>query len=140
MADLIPLERTIGLITGLMAEQESQAFQREGFSELSMRQVTHLDAIIRLGHPSFGELAQALGITRPSVTAIVGKLTRAGYVEKVQDPEDHRSFHIVLTEKGRAFTKVHRSMHQRIARALVTRLNAEEVKQLTGLLKKITSG
>jgi DNA-binding MarR family transcriptional regulator len=140
MTNLTPLEHTIGLITGLMAEQESQAFQQEGFSELSMRQVTHLEAIIRLGHPSFGELAQTLRITRPSVTAIVGKLIRAGYVEKVQDPEDHRSFHIVLTVKGRAFTKVHQSMHRRIARALTSSLDSDEVKQLTGLLQKITSG
>ncbi len=138
MADLTPLEHTIGLITALISEQEAQAFQKEGFADLSMRQVSHLEAIIRLGHPSFGELARELGITRPSVTALVGKLARGGYVEKVQDPEDRRSFHIVLTEKGKAFTKVHQKLHRSIAKALTARLEAAEIERLTVLLRKIT--
>ncbi len=138
MANVTALEQMIEMITGLMAEQEALAFQREGFAELSMHQVSHLETIIRLGHPSFSELAAALGITKPSVTALVQKLILGGFVEKVQDPEDRRSFHIVLTGKGRRFTKIHQSMHRRIARALTAGLDEEEVGQLTRLLRKMT--
>jgi DNA-binding MarR family transcriptional regulator len=130
------LEQAIEFVTGLMAEMESQAFQQEGFSELSMRQVFYLDTIIRLGHPSFGELAEALNITRPSVTALVGKLICKGYVQKVQDHEDRRSFHIVPTLKGQDFTKIHQIMHQRIVQTLTARLTEGEVAQLTDLLQK----
>ncbi len=137
MAELSPLERAITLVSSLVADQEALAFRQEGFSELTMRQVGHMEAIIRLGHPSFGELAGELGITRPSVTAIVARLAAAGYVEKVQDPEDRRSFHVVLTEKGEAFSRLHRDIHRRIARALTARLDADEVRQLAGLLQKI---
>jgi DNA-binding MarR family transcriptional regulator len=136
MANHSSLEQAIEFVTGLMTDMESQAFQQEGFSELSMRQVFYLDTIIRLGHPSFGELAEALNITRPSVTALVGKLIRKGYVQKVQDHEDRRSFHIVPTQKGQDFTKIHQVMHQRIVQALTARLNEEEVTQLTILLRK----
>ena len=137
MAGQPSLEQTIELVTGLMADLESQAFQREGFAELSMRQVSYLDTIVRLGHPSFGELAEALGITRPSVTAIVGKLIRKGYVEKVQDHEDRRSFHIVLTRQGQEFSRIHASMHQLIAQTLTFRLSEAEIEQLTALLRKV---
>ena len=41
-----------------------------------MRQVLYLETIAQLEHPSFGELAEALEITRPSVTALVAKLIR----------------------------------------------------------------
>jgi DNA-binding MarR family transcriptional regulator len=140
MSDLSSLERTIERITVFMAQQESQAFQEEGFAELSMRQVYHLDTILRLGHPSFGELAEALGITRPSVTAIVARLIRTGYVQKVQDHEDRRSFHIVPTEQGQAFSKLHQGMHQRIVQVLASRLSQKELEQLANLMEKATRG
>jgi len=133
---LISLEQTIALVTQLIAEMEASAFQRDGFAELSMRQVAYLETIARLEHPSFGELAEALGITRPSVTALVGKLMRTGYVQKVQDGEDRRSFHILLTQKGRQFTQIHQKMHQRVVQALIARLDEQEIEQLAALLNK----
>ena len=130
------LEQTIALITGLIADMEARAFQQDGFSELSMRQVSYLDAIARLEHPSFGELAEALGVTRPSVTALVGKLIHSGYVQKVQDGDDRRSFHIVLTPNGQQFTRIHQNMHQRVVQALIAHLDKAEIEQLTALLNK----
>jgi DNA-binding MarR family transcriptional regulator len=124
------------LITHLIADMESRAFQQDGFSELSMRQVSYLDTIAHLGHPSFGELAEALGVTRPSVTALVGKLIRNGYVQKVQDGEDRRSFHILLTQKGQQFTRLHQNLHQRVVQALIAHLDKAEIEQLTALLSK----
>ena len=133
---LISLEQTIALVTQLIAEMEASAFQRDGFAELSMRQVAYLETIARLEHPSFGELAEALGITRPSVTALVGKLMRTGYVQKVQDGEDRRSFPILLTQKGQLFNQVHQKMHQRVVQALIARLDEQEIEQLAALLNK----
>jgi DNA-binding MarR family transcriptional regulator len=133
---LSSLEQTIARITHLIADLESSAFRQEGFSELSMRQVLYLDTIARLEHPSFGELADALGITRPSVTAFIIKLIRSGYVEKVQDGEDRRSFHIVLTEKGQQFTHMHQNIHQRVVHAMVAHLDEIEIEQLAVLLDK----
>ena len=137
---LASLEQTIALATRFMADMEANAFQQDGFSELSMRQVSYMDTIARLGHPSFGELAEALGVTRPSVTALVGKLIRNGYVQKVQDGEDRRSFHILLTQKGQQFTQIHQKMHQRVVQALTDRLDEEEIEQLAALLNKAVGG
>jgi DNA-binding MarR family transcriptional regulator len=134
------LEQTIALITGLMSSFETQAFQQDGFADLSMRQVFYLETIIRLEHPSFSELAEALGITRASVTALAGKLIRSGYVDRQQDGEDRRSYHLVLTEKGKEFSRMHTSLHQHIAQTLTQRLNPDEISQLTRLLQKMAQG
>jgi len=134
------LEQTIARITELISDMEASAFQQEGFAELSMRQVFYMETIARLGHPSFSELAEALGVTRPSVTTLVSKLIRNGYVEKVQDGEDRRSFHIVLTRRGQQFTKTHQSMHQRIVQALTARLDEAEIQHLDALLNKAMGG
>ena len=139
MSDSVPslsLEQTIAMVTRMMADMEAHAFQRENFSDLSMRQVLYMETIARLGHPSFGELAKALNVTRPSVTTLVGKLIHSGYLQKVQDDEDRRSFHILLTAKGQQFTQLHQNLHQLVVRALTSRLNSAEIEQLTTLLRK----
>jgi DNA-binding MarR family transcriptional regulator len=130
------LENTVAQISGLLADLESAAFRQEGFSELSMRQVLYLDTIAKMEHPSFSELADALGITRPSVTSLVAKLIRTGYVQKVQDGEDRRSFHIILTEKGQQFTQIHANMHRQLVQILVKHLDGREIELLSALLAK----
>jgi DNA-binding MarR family transcriptional regulator len=131
------LEQSVELLTHLIADLESNAFQQGGFSELSLRQVLYMETIARLEHPSFSELADEMGITRPSVTTLVAKLIRNGFVQKVQDGEDRRSFHIVLTEKGRHFTEMHHKTHQQVVQSLIGRLDLGDIKTLAGLLNKI---
>jgi DNA-binding MarR family transcriptional regulator len=130
------LEHTIAQISRRMADLEANAFRQDGFAELSMRQVLYLETIAQLERPSFGEVAEALHITRPSVTALVAKLIRDGYVQKVQDGDDRRSFHIILTPKGQQFTGMHQRIHRQLAQALVAHLDEAEVAQLTVLLNK----
>ena len=130
------IEEVIELVTHLIADLETNAFLEDGFSDLSMRQVLYLETISEMGHPSFSELAASLHITRPSVTTLVGKLIQNGYVEKQQDGEDRRSFHIVLTPKGQRFGLIHQNIHKKVAQTLIHHLDASEIAQLAGLLKK----
>jgi DNA-binding MarR family transcriptional regulator len=140
-SDVFPaLEQTIARVTHLIAGLEASAFQQDGFAELSMRQVLYMETIARLERPSFSELALALGVTRPSVTALVGRLMRNGYVQKIQDGEDRRSFHILLTHKGEQFTQMHAQIHRRMVQTLIGRLEAGEVEQLRALLDKALGG
>jgi DNA-binding MarR family transcriptional regulator len=135
--NLSSLERSVELLTRFIADLESDAFQQGGFSELSLRQILYLETIARLGHPSFSELADTLKITRPSVTALVGKLIRKGFVQKEQDGEDRRSFHIVLTEKGSHFTHMHHKTHQQVVHSLISHLDKRDIDHLEILLNKI---
>jgi len=137
MSDQEILEQAIALISRLMGEMETQAFEQEGFSDLSMRQMMHLETITQLGQPTFSELASKLAITKPSVTAIVRKLMNMGYVKKVQSQEDLRVYHIVLTPKGEQFTEMHDRTHQMLAEMLTQNLNKQEIHQMAVLLEKV---
>ena len=134
--NLKQLEKVIETISAIIAELEERAFQDERFSELSMRQMLYLNTIIRLGHPTFSDLAKELSVSKPSVTANVSSLIRKGYVQKVQDHEDLRSFHILCTPKAEEFNELHQSIHKDLAAHLAAQLNAEEIDQLSRLLKK----
>ncbi|PKN98992.1 MAG: hypothetical protein CVU42_08975 [Chloroflexi bacterium HGW-Chloroflexi-4] len=131
-----PLEKVIETASSIMAEMEEHAFQDERFSELSMRQMLYLNTIIRMGHPTFSDLARELKVSKPSVTTNVGTLIKKGYVAKEQDPEDLRSFHIMVTQKALDFDELHQNVHKNLAHYLAEQLNAEEVEQLAGLLAK----
>jgi DNA-binding MarR family transcriptional regulator len=130
------LEKFVAYASALMAELESQAFQDERFAELSMRQMFYLNTIIRIEHPTFSDLARELSVSKPSVTAIVTTLIKKGYVRKVQDDEDRRAFHIVLTPQGVQFEQLHASIHKRLADLLASRLNGEDLEQLSRLMEK----
>ncbi|MBP0578332.1 MarR family transcriptional regulator [Labrys sp. LIt4] len=49
-----------------------------------------LDLIVMHETASAGELAKATGLTSGSVTALIDRLTAAGYVERFDDPKDRR--------------------------------------------------
>jgi DNA-binding MarR family transcriptional regulator len=134
------LDHTIGILSALIAEMESQAMQHAEFGELSMRQVLYLQTIAEMDRPTFGELAERLKVSKPSVTAIVTKLIQKGKVTKEQSNEDRRTFHIVLTEKGTEFIRMHQAVHQEMAQFFTNRLSENELQQLTGLLEKVLQG
>jgi DNA-binding MarR family transcriptional regulator len=136
MANPTNLEKVIELTSHLMAELEAQAFADERFAELSMRQIFYLNTILHLGHPNFSDLARESGVTKPSVTAIVSALIKKGYVEKVQDGEDRRAYHIVPTPKAEEFNQIHAAIHKRLADFLAAQLDENEVEQLARLLGK----
>ena len=140
MAELTTLAQTIAMISRLMAQLETEAFEQEGFSELSMRQVLYLEAIAQLENPTFSDLAEKLAVTKPSVTALVRKLIRMGYIQKIQSQEDLRVYHIALAPKGQQFTQMHENIHQVLAERLTQNLSDLDIQQLNALLYKITLG
>jgi len=130
-------EHVIQLLTHNFADLESKALQESGLAELSMRQVLCLDTIYRLERPTFSEMALQLEVSKPSVTAIVGKLIQKGYAQKIQSQADHRVSYILLTEKGRRLSEAHQAFHRKIAQHFAAILDADEMHQLGRLLYKV---
>jgi len=79
---------TVEMISQLMGELESKAFEQEGFSDITMNQMHYLETIAMLSNPTSGDLADSLSVTRPSVSAIVKKLIETGYLTKTKSKID----------------------------------------------------
>ena len=129
---------TVEIISQLMGELESKAFEQEGFSDITMNQMHYLETIPKLGNPTSGDLADSLGVTRPSVSAIVKKLVDTGYLTKTKSKIDGRVYYLYLTDKGLRFNELHSEVHQILARRITESLNNDEIKDLAGLLGKLT--
>ena len=129
-------DQLIAILTRSFAELESQALNEGELAELSMKQLIYLDTIASLDHPTFSDLAKRMEVSKPSVTAIIGKLMLKGYVEKVQSAEDRRAFHLLLTDKGKTLSQMHENIHRRIAEHFTHALDQQELHQFARLLNK----
>lgn len=131
------LTEAIAILTRVMGEMESKVVAGSPFAELSMRQLQYLDLVDRLGHPTPSELARELDISRPSVTAALGKLAAAGYVVKIASDEDRRVAHVHLTDKGRRIVRLHDAVHQAMAERFSDALSRTELDTLVRMLNKV---
>jgi len=132
--DLIELIR---IITQMIGDLEIQFIREYEDLGLTARQIEYIDTIEKLGNPNLKEIAEALKLSKPSVTAIVDKLTNKGYIDKFQSDEDRRSFHVHLSAKGKKLVKLHDETHNRIADLFTNNLNSRDLKQLVLLLNKV---
>ena len=133
------LVKLIEIITKLIGDLEAEfvkKYQEEGFTA---RQIVYIDIINTLGNPNLGEIAKALRLSKPSVTAIVDKLESNGYIEKFQSDEDRRSFHVHLSTKGKNLVKMHGETHNKIVDMLQNNLDSKDLKNLVTILNKVVS-
>jgi len=133
------LVELIEIITKLIGDLEAEfikKYQEEGFTA---RQIIYIDTINMLGNPNLGEIAKALKLSKPSVTAIVDKLESKGYIEKFQSDEDRRSFHVHLSTKGKNLVKMHAQTHNKIVDMLQDNLDSRDLKNLVTILNKVVS-
>ena len=129
------LAEIIEIISRSIAEMESKAEKQ--LPDISLQQLYYLDTIARMGNPTPTALAEALHLSKPSVTAILNRFVQQGYLCKKPSDKDRRSFHIHLTEKGQRIAIVHDTIHQNIAQHFVDNLEEAELQQLVKLLNKV---
>lgn len=82
-------------------------------------------------------LAQKLSVTMGTLSVMINRLEKEGYVIREKDPKDKRGFNILLTEKGRIVYEEHHAYHQKLVEDIICLLEPGEVKQFLIILKKI---
>lgn len=85
-------------------------------------------------HPSPSALARALGLPRPTLSHLLRRLERRGWVRREPDPADLRRFRLSLTEAGRAALAAARAALGQALEARLRRLAAGQRQELARLL------
>jgi DNA-binding MarR family transcriptional regulator len=75
---------------------------RRGKRELSRTAASVLATLRDTGPRRITELAESEAVAQPTVTSLVGRLERDGFVERRSDPADARAVLVHLTDAGRA--------------------------------------
>lgn len=82
-------------------------------------------------------LAERVQRTQPTVTVLVNKLEKLGYVERHKSAEDSRVTMIRLTEQGRKLEPVFNQVSKQINELIYGGLSDEQAEQLELLLSSI---
>ncbi|PZF15489.1 MarR family transcriptional regulator [Curtobacterium sp. MCPF17_011] len=84
-------------------------------------------------------LAEHLGITTASTTALVKRLVAAGHVERRADPSDGRGFVLVATDSGDDIVRSHLTgVHARMI-AAADRLSATTLTEMGAFFEEMTA-
>lgn len=102
--------------------------------------ISHGDIIYTLyNHQrlTMAEIAKNIRKDKSTVTALVDKLVRTGYVAKERDAADSRIIHVALTPKGEALQPIFEDISQRLLDTFYTDVTDDEKNELLRILIKI---
>lgn len=72
---------------------------------LSINDEKTLDILNQLGPLTAGAIAEQTGLATPSVTALIDRLEKKGFVQRVRDPEDRRR--VIVTLNPQRFAELY---------------------------------
>lgn len=78
------------------------------------------------GKITVSEIADALGVRRPSATAGVNRLVTKGFFGKTRSERDARRVNVSLTRAGERVYRLHAIFHRRMAEAVAGDMTPEE--------------
>lgn len=134
----ILLLNVIQNLSNKIREIKEREFQQTDYQDLSVASIHYINVISSMHNPTFVELANKLGFSKPSVTIMINKLLEMGYVQKTRSHEDGRVFYIALTEKGKKIAKAYDDAHYKVVEHITAKLSSEEIDTLIALLTKIS--
>ena len=117
-----------------VVEQKLEKLAELGLADLSVNMVHYIDVIGSLENPNATQIAEALELAKPSVTAILRKLEGRGIIRKQVDSRDMRAVRIVLTPEGNEAIQAFREVHRTFTQQFQDRLDAEGYRLLVELL------
>lgn len=123
-------------LTTHLGREVDRVLQEQGLSSSSF---DVLATLRRSGAPyrlSPGDLLATMMISSGTMTNRIDQLEKAGFVERVINPEDRRSVLIALTDKGLAIVETAVGAHVANQQRLTQSLSPEDKANLDRLLRK----
>ena len=85
------------------------------------------------------DISSVLDLPKSTLTSIVSRLERKGYILRIISQRDLRSYGLRLTEKGILAQKEHLEYEKEVFGAVLGTLEADERKELVRLMSKIAA-
>lgn len=88
---------------------------------------------------TMADISKGINKDKSTVTALVDKLVRLGYVTKERDREDTRVVYVALTHKGSELKPIFESISKEMLDVFYLNISEKEKEDLLNVLKKIYS-
>lgn len=130
----------IGFVIHDVARMMRWQFDRRASNlKLTRSQWSVLAHLLRTDGIQQKDLAEQMDITAITLTGLLDRMEREGWVERRADPDDRRAKRIYLTEKVAPVTKELRSLAREVRKSALQGLSEAEQQQLMSLLIKVRS-
>ena len=110
-------------------------------SKLTVIQAQYLEEISRMENPTISELTKEFNVTKPTVSVIVDRLVRIGYIKKEKSDSDKRVSYLRLSDKGRELYKIYKEHDDKRYEVFINKiqkaLSREDLKKFTEILHRI---
>lgn len=134
-----------GLVISKIAKIRSDVFEyiedelkKRGVDGLVVSHGNILDILYdNNGKLTMKEISEGIHRSKSTVTQLVDKLLKAGYVKKESDVEDKRFSYIILTEKGLSIKKDFKEISENVINKFFEGFNEEEIENLLLLLDRV---
>ena len=124
----------VRLIPYIMRGTQLEFFVKRGITQT---QFLVLNAIRACTRCTMGALARALHVSMPTVSGIIDRLVRAGYVRRRTLPEDRRQIIVELAPKAGRFFRVFETVVRRRWEEALLSLEPDELEAFHGVITKI---
>lgn len=101
---------------------------------------SHGDILYALFHRqrmTMAEIAHSIGRDKSTVTTLIDKLVKLGFVRKERDTEDTRVVYVTLTERGSELKPVFEEISEKVLGTFYAGVTNEEKEKLALILDKI---
>ena len=109
-------------------------FVKRGVTQTQFLVLTAVRAYARC---TMSALAQALHVSMPTISGIVDRLVRAGYLHRVPQPEDRRQVAVELTAKGQRFFQAFEGVIRRRWEEVLLTLDSDELQAFYDVITKL---
>lgn len=96
-------------------------------------------ALFKNERMTMAEIANKIGRDKSTVTALIDKLVKLGYVIKERDTQDTRVVYVTLTKKGYELEPIFEAVSAKLLEVFYLGISEEEKEELTKILNKIYS-
>jgi DNA-binding MarR family transcriptional regulator len=107
--------------------------------KITPAQILMLMSIHAHGQCHLKTLSRERKVSPPTITGLVDRLLKDGYVKKGPDPEDRRAAMVSLTKKGEGVINRHLTGIQGMWKGILIHLSREEREQYLSILRKIVN-
>ncbi|MBL7130532.1 MAG: MarR family transcriptional regulator [Candidatus Omnitrophica bacterium] len=104
---------------------------------VTTQQMITILLLSEIGTSKVSAIAKRMGVSPPTITGIVDRLQKSGYVNRFRDSKDRRVVFVKLTKKGHKFVEKLKKTIQRRWSQILVYLTDEERLAYVKILKKI---
>ena len=125
------------LASATLIEQHLRRKLRERY-DVTLSQFDLMAELDRAGEPrTMSEISQMLMVSNGNVTGVADRLSQAGLLERLADPEDRRVYRLALTPLGRARFREMAQAHEGWLAELLADLGDDALRGLQQHLKTL---